>query len=39
MKLCGEKTTVQKNVVRVLLKLGSMFADAVAVIGLSWDLD
>ena len=39
MKLCGEKTTIQKNVIGILLKLGSMLSGSIAVIGLSWDLD
>ena len=35
----GEKTTIQKNVIRILLKLGNMLTDFIAVIGLSWDMD
>ena len=33
-EICGEKTTIQKNVIRILLKLGSMLAGSIAVIGL-----
>ena len=36
MKLCGKKTTIQKNVIRILLKLGNLLRDFIAVIGVSW---
>ena len=39
MTLCGEKATIQKNVLRMLLKSRSMLADSLAVVGHSWDLD
>ena len=39
MKFCEEKTTLQKNVIRILLNLGSMLAGLIAVVGQSWDLD
>ena len=39
MTLYGEKTEIQKNVVRILLKFRSMLAGFLAVVGHSWDLD
>ena len=35
MKFCGENTTIQKNANRILLKLSSIIADSIAVIGFS----
>ena len=39
-EICGEENDqYRRMVIIILLKLGSMFADSIAVIGLSWDLD
>ena len=39
MTLHGEETETQKRVFRILLKLRSMLAGSLAVVGHSWDLD
>ena len=36
MALCGEKTKIQKIVLRMLQKPRSMLADSLAVVGHSW---
>ena len=39
MTLHGEKTEIQKNAIRILLKFRTMLAGFFAVVGHSWDLD